>query len=631
MDRIKILLPSCLILICLNPRVLALESPSSALHLRPFSLAPFESGTPEAGDSTSSFGMVRTTVRVDAPQTTEDSPEGFERRITPVEIESSAGTFGDPSRFIQLLPGVVSDNDERNDYLVRSGNPDENLFIIDNIEIPSINQLALSDTTGGFVSMIDNAAIQHMTLHTDAYDSKFDQRLSSVLEISTRPEGRTKFHSTAEVGLAGVGGSITQPWGRTGSFFASGRQSVLHLLTDDIGLNGVPIYQNELLRGGNKIDEKNSWWGLSLTGIDSIKIRPSATDSFETNPFDTTYSGWRNTSGVNWQHVFSAKSFGIASLANSQQSQSILQNDQLQSNAAVYKEKTSDGTTTFKYDWTRGQSPRLTETAGGRVSVDRVNYAVQQPIGLQNPYSESAAPMDATSMDQRFSSANFAGYMQFAAILPHQIKIVVGQRLMHWTFGDHVAWTPKILLSLPIGGRLVHVGYAEYAQTAPMLYLLAFNNRQTLHPIRARHITAGISLVNSRLVRITIEAYQKRYIDYPVASYYPQLSMANIADTFGQAFLMFPMASKGGGVARGAELSVESKPTSRLLITGSVTYARSWYSGLDGVLRKGNFDLPLVTNIEGHWSMGKGIAIAIRYRGASGRPYTPDNSVLSFS
>ena len=58
--------------------------------------------------------------------------------------------------------------------------------------------------------------------------------------------------------------------------------------------------------------------------------------------------------------------------------------------------------------------------------------------------------------------------------------------------------------------------------------------------------------------------------------------MANIADTFGQAFLMFPMTSKGAALGRGVELSVESKPISRLLMTGNVTYARSWYSGLDG-------------------------------------------------
>ncbi len=581
--------------------------------------------------SGSVFGMVRSSVRVEASRTEQDSDEGFERRITTKEIESSAGTFGDPSRFMQMLPGVVSDNDERNDFLVRGGNPSENLFVIDNIEVPSINQLALSDTTGGFVSMIDNAAIQQMTLHTDAYDSKFDQRLSSVLEISTRPETPVKFHSTAEVGLAGVGGAITRPLGRDGSLFVSGRQSILHLLTNDIGLNGVPIYQNELIRADNQINEKNNWWGLSLTGIDSIKIRPSATDSFETNPFDITYEGWRNTSGVNWQHVFSQKSFGILSLANSQQSQTILQADQLDSNAIIYNEKTSDGITTAKYDWAAEFSRGLTATTGVRTAVNRLNYIVQQPIGLQNPYSTNPLAVDATSLNRRFSTADSAEYCQVSFLFPHQIKVVAGQRLTHWAFGGHTAWTPKLLVATPIRGRLVHLGYAEYAQTAPSIYVLSFNNQQTLKPMRVRQITGGISLVNKGAVQATIEIYQKQYVDYPVAIDYPQLSMANIADTFGEAFLMFPMTSRGTGLARGVEFSIETRPASRLRVVGTLTYARSWYAGLDGVLRRGNFDLPLVANVGITCDIMKNTVMTIRYSGASGRPYTPDNLALSLA
>lgn len=577
------------------------------------------------------LGTVQTTVRVDAGPLIEDGAEGFERRITSGEIESSAGTFGDPSRFMQLMPGVVSDNDERNDFLVRGGNPDENLFIIDNIEIPSINQLALSDTTGGFVSMIDNAAIQQMTLHTDAYDSKFDQRLSSVLEISTRPEAKVKPHSIMEMGLAGAGGSYIRRLGREGSIFVSARKSVLHLFTDDIGLNGVPIYQNELIRADNRIDERNNWWGISLTGIDSIAIRPSAADAFETNPFNIDYRGWRNTTGINWQHLFSARSFGVLSVANSQQNQKITQNDQLEKNATIYNEETSDGITTAKYDWTGESRLRLTLSAGGRAAVDRLNYFVQQPIGLQNPYSDDPAPMNKFSLNRMFATTNTAGYTQATLLLPRQIKFVAGQRLMHWALGDHSIWAPKLLVSVPVFGRLTHIGYAEYAQTAPSLYQLSFNNQLTLRPIRARHITAGITLMDKRSAQISIELYQKRYADYPVAFNYPQLSMANIADTFGQAFLMFPMSSKGTGLARGAEISFEVKPTSKLLLSSSVTYGRSWYSGLDGVLRKGNFDIPLVASVQGYWKMGKGTDATIRYSGASGRPYTPDDIALSTS
>src|SRR5665213_1824426 len=160
---------------------------------------------------------------------------------------------------------------------------------------------------------------------------------------------------------------------------------------------------------------------------------------------------------------------------------------------------------------------------------------VQQRIGLQNPYSENPLPMDAISLNRRFATTNTAAYTQATLLLPREIKLVAGQRLMHWALGSHTVWAPKVVFSVPVFGKLVHVGYAEYAQTAPSLYLLSFNNEQTLRPIRARHVTAGIGLVNTQLVRITIEAYQKRYADYPVAHNYPQLSMADIADTFGQA------------------------------------------------------------------------------------------------
>ncbi len=178
---------------------------------------------------------------------------------------------------------------------------------------------------------------------------------------------------------------------------------------------------------------------------------------------------------------------------------------------------------------------------------------------------------------------------------------------------------------------MIHVGYAEYAQIPPSLYLLAFANQHTLTPIRSRQLTAGIVAVDSHRVRVTVNAYQKLYSDYPVSVAFPQLSMANIADTFGQAFLMFPMVGKGQGVARGVETSVDAKPFGRVTLSGSLTYMRGhgWYSGLDGVLRKGNFDMPLVGNVMGLIPLGRGWTASFRYSGSTGRPYTPDNMALS--
>jgi len=568
-----------------------------------------------------------TTVQVHAASEATDSNEGYERRIGSEEIEQSAGTFGDPMRFMQMLPGVVSDNDERNDFIVRGGNPAETLFVIDNIEVPSVNQLALSDTTGGFVSMIDESAIRHSTLHTDSYDSKFDQRLSAVLEMSTRPEGHVGNHLRSELGIGGAGVSLERPLGTDGALFVSMRRSVLNLLTNDIGMNGVPIYNNGLLRANGRVDEKNSWWGLSLTGIDSMNIHPSAGDTWETNPYDIYYKGWRNTTGINWQHIYSPHSFGVMSVSNSEQQQTINQNDQLLNDTQAYYENSHDGITTMKYDWTIQPKSHITWTGGVQSNLNRMNYNVQQPFGSPNPYSEDPTPNIAMSINRVFTTASSAVYGQAAVELPHGMKIVAGERVSQWAIVGTTVQTPKIVFFAPVfrSGMMVHIGYAEYAQLPATLYLLSFANQHALTPIRSRQLTAGVNVIDERRVRVTVNAYQKLYSDYPVSVDFPQLTMANIADTFGQAFLMFPMTSQGKGVARGVETSIDLRPMRRLTLASAVTYMRSWYSGLDGVLHKGNFDMPLVENFSGNALLGKGWTASFRYSTSTGKPYTPDN------
>ncbi len=65
------------------------------------------------------------------------------------DIKMAAGALQDVSRFAQTQPGVVvGSNDFRNDLIVRGGSPLENLFVVDNIEVPNINAFATSASAG---------------------------------------------------------------------------------------------------------------------------------------------------------------------------------------------------------------------------------------------------------------------------------------------------------------------------------------------------------------------------------------------------------------------------------------------------------------------------------------------------
>src|SRR5260370_19656071 len=83
----------------------------------PVAKVPPEAAIPTNPDATAGMGgVVRTTVLVEAKPSATDSTEGFEHRITPQEIESSPGTCADPPRFLQTLPGWVSDNARRHHF-----------------------------------------------------------------------------------------------------------------------------------------------------------------------------------------------------------------------------------------------------------------------------------------------------------------------------------------------------------------------------------------------------------------------------------------------------------------------------------------------------------------------------------
>ena len=98
---------------------------------------------------------------------------------------------------MQSLPGVViGTNDFRNDIIVRGGSPLENLFIVDNIEIPNINTFANFASAGGTVSILDAELIQDVTFLTGGYPAPYINRTSSVLQVTQREGNRQDFGGT---------------------------------------------------------------------------------------------------------------------------------------------------------------------------------------------------------------------------------------------------------------------------------------------------------------------------------------------------------------------------------------------------------------------------------------------------
>ena len=188
--------------------------------------------------------QVQQSVTVTAPAYTapaEVKNSGF--LVAPREVLKSAGALQDVSRYVQSLPGVViGTNDFRNDIIVRGGSPLENLFIVDNIEIPNINSFANFASAGGTVSILDAELLQDVTFLTGGYPAPYINRTSSVLQVTQREGNRQEFGGWATLGFAGAGAILEGPIASgKGSWIVSARRSFLDFFTDDIGFGGVPV------------------------------------------------------------------------------------------------------------------------------------------------------------------------------------------------------------------------------------------------------------------------------------------------------------------------------------------------------------------------------------------------------
>jgi hypothetical protein len=596
--------------------------------------APTKEGSGAAGSPFVALSevQVRDTNRV-------NTTTGSHRTVAAADVLSSAGTFGDFEKYLATLPGVVSNSDESNDALVRGGNPFENLYLVDGFEVPDINHITGMGTTGGFTSMIDTASIDKVDLLSGGYSAAYSERLSSVISVTTLGQAPVPTApKEGEAGYVGVGGHTILNFGPGSQMLISAHRSILNLFTNDVGLNGVPIYTNGLVSGQFVVSPNDTLSILSLAGADSIKITPNNDDFQETNTIQTQYSGWRITNGLRWTHAFGMTATGALTLSDSENSEGIEQQNQALLQAQrfsliatnnpttpVYSEHTHDGMSIAQFHILSNLGSFWSFDAGSQIRIDRINYDVAQPVGEQSPYSASTAYLDNGAFAPNFAAVQNGTWAELTVRLSHSLIATTGGRLQYFaTGGQHITITPRARVSYQMGEHhSIYAAFGEYAQQPSFIYIESYAQNKSLLPIFNQQIVLGTDIYKGDTTRVTLEAYRKHYWNYPVSTEYPEISLANLVDTLGQQYVWLPLISKGYGQDYGVELSAEGHLGKSLYLQGSAAYARAFYTGLDHIYRPGNYDFPVVLNSMLIWRPGHRYEASARYEYTTGRPYTP--------
>jgi len=564
--------------------------------------------------------------------------------VSSEEIRSSAGALEDVSRYVLSLPGVVIGNDDfRNDLIVRGGSPLENLYIVDNIEIPNINTFATFASAGGTVSILDAALIQDVTFLTGGYPAAYINRTSSVLQVTQREGDRSRVRGQATLGFAGVGGVAEGPIGSgaRGSWIVSARRSFLDLFTDDVGIGGVPVLYTFNGKAVYDLSPRDRIWFVNVSGVDEVRLglTEDSDPSEELSNLDINYEGSRSAAGFNWQRLIGTRGVGLfgatySRATVSEQVKDLIRDgipppgtpveDQVAAGVVVFREDSTEAEATVKYDLTL-YAPRLGKVqAGGSLKRFNAGYNSASPFGTDSPYFPvpDANPF---SLDSRIIAYQTGGYVQGTRTLAPRLSATAGMRVDHYEYVAEARFSPRLSVAYDVTNRLsVRGSYGRYFQQPFLLFLATYPENRSLDPFRADHLVAGVVYEVDATTRVTVEAYRKVYRDYPVSSQIASLSLANVGDTFAIRDVLFPMVSVGRGEAEGVELFAERKAgVGRWHGQANLSVSRARHAGIDGVLRPGSFDYPVVANALGGYRLSPRWDVSMRLAYLGGRPFTP--------
>lgn len=174
----------------------------------------------------------------------------------------------DPLRTIQMYSGVSGGTSGSN-MSVRGGSNDQNLVLLDGVPVYNYSHF------GDLLSIFNNDAIKHISFYKGAFPSRYEGRLSSVIDVKMKEGNMEEFHGVANVGVITSSAMVEGPIVKHKvSFMSSIRRSWIDAITQvidkDIDLKYYLYDAN--FKINYKIDSTTHLYLSTYLGSDRISL-----------------------------------------------------------------------------------------------------------------------------------------------------------------------------------------------------------------------------------------------------------------------------------------------------------------------------------------------------------------------
>lgn len=547
-----------------------------------------------------------------------DQLEVTRRTLHRQQLTSVPGTFGDPVRVIQTLPGVARAPFGLGFLLIRGSNPDDSAVYIDGHRVPLLFHFL------GGPSVLNPELLETIDLYPGGYPARFGRSHGGVVSIDTRPAEPDGIHGSADVDLLDAGGYIRAPLTDDVAVAIAGRRSYLDaflglvLPEPDPGATRVvvPVYWD----GQARLDAKLGRHGtLSLFGIlssdelDVLQTDPDEESSLDLSSavkFRRFLARYQRPLGKDWSLVMSP-GYGRDSVSFSSG----------QADAAGPFTGAALVEDTFSYRMrVRGPlSPRLRLDTGMDVESRVTRYDILAPDD-DNIETNDDIDIDPTRLVRSIESLGAAVHADLAWNATERLELRPGLRLDGYAISGQAFATvdPRLSARYQLDGTRLLKAYAGVFHQPPQPEAVdARLGNPEVRAERGIHVGVGGEWRPDRLWLVDGEVY---YIDRSRLIHFT--SGGRVADDGTVAPDNF--VNVGIGHTYGLELLIKREISERVFGWVSYTFSHSVQRRFpDEDWSPTAFDQSHNLNGVVSWKPGGGFELGARYRLATGRPETP--------
>jgi TonB family protein len=140
------------------------------------------------------------------------------------QLTTVPGTFGDPIRVIQTLPGLARTPFGGGFLLIRGSNPDDSGVFIDGHRVPLLFHFL------GGPSILNPEFLDRIDLYPGGFPARFGRAHGGVVSVDSRPAVSDGVHGAVDVDLLDSGAYLRFPVGKNMAVAVAGRRSYLDLM-----------------------------------------------------------------------------------------------------------------------------------------------------------------------------------------------------------------------------------------------------------------------------------------------------------------------------------------------------------------------------------------------------------------